>query len=638
MARLEIKEALAMPAGSGAAAAVAPATQPRPLWRRALPAVVTAVVVFALTAGAMWRLRPSAPAPVMRFAMALPDGQQWSGTTQSTIAISPAGTHIVYTANRRLYLRSLSDLEVRPIAGVDNLGSTQETTNPVFSPDGRSIAYWERGDGTLKRIALSGGAAVTLCQADFPYGMSWDGDTIFFGQSGKGIMRVSANGGKPEVVASVKTGEFAQGPQLLPDGQTMLFTLAAGGNFDRWDKARIVAESLKSHERKTVIDGGSDARYLLTGHLVYALGGVVFAVPFDVKRMMPSGGPVPIVEGVTRGFAGSAQLGISDTGSLAYVPGPTSMTGGPRSIGLFDRKGGSELLKLQPGAYQLPRMSPDGKRIAFGSDDGKEASIWIYELSGTSSMRRLTFEGQGHNRFPVWSADSQRVAFQSDREGDLGIFWQRADGSGTAERLTKADQGTSHIPESWAPNGERFLYNVTKGTATSLWVFSLQDKKAARFDAVESPATTLTGAVFSPDGRWLAYASREGRTLSAVYVQPFPPTGAKYQISKNADDGHHPVWSPDGAEIVFTPGNVSLLNAVRVTTQPSFTFGEAIAVARPFANNVPAAERPFDISRDGQHFLGLIDASRTQSGAPATQQIHVVLNWFEELKARVPTK
>ncbi len=120
------------------------------------------------------------------------------------------------------------------------------------------------------------------------------------------------------------------------------------------------------------------------------------------------------------------------------------------SLGLFDRKGGSELLKIQPGPYQLPRMSPDGKRIAFGSDDGKEASIWIYELSGTSAMRRLTFEGQGHNRFPVWSADSQRVAFQSDREGDLGIFWQRADGTGTAERLTKADEGASHIPESWA--------------------------------------------------------------------------------------------------------------------------------------------------------------------------------------------
>ena len=155
---------------------------------------------------------------------------------------------------------------------------------------------------------------------------------------------------------------------------------------------------------------------------------------------------------------------------------------------------------------------------------------------------------------------------------------------------------------------------------------------------VESPAATLTGAVFSPDGRWVAYASQEGRTSSAVYVQPFPPTGAKYQISKNGDDGHHPVWSPDGDELVFSPGPVPHLNAVRVTTQPSFTFGEAMPVPSPFQTSPPDFERPYDISRDGQRFLGLIDAAQTQAGAPAAPQIQVVLNWFEELKARVPTK
>jgi serine/threonine-protein kinase len=243
-------------AASAVTAAVGVATPARSLWRRALPAVVTAVVVCALTAGAMWRPPPWVPAPVTRFAMALPDSQQWSGLTRSTIAVSPAGTHIVYTANRRLYLRSLSDLEVRPVTGADNSGTP---TNPVFSPDGRSIAYFELG--AIKRIALSGGAAVTVCQADFPYGMSWDGDTIFFGQGSKGIMRVPANGGKPEMVVSVKTGELAHGPQLLPDGQTLLFTLATGVSAaeraDRWDKARIVAESLKSHERTTVIDGAA---------------------------------------------------------------------------------------------------------------------------------------------------------------------------------------------------------------------------------------------------------------------------------------------------------------------------------------------------------------------------------------------
>src|SRR5207237_1358533 len=173
--------------------------------------------------------------------------------------------------------------------------------NPVFSPDGRSIAFWSSADQSLKKIAVTGGAAVTLCPAEGPLGMNWTADGILFGQGPKGIMRISANGGKPETIVSVKGDETAHGPQLLPDGQTVLFTLGAGagaGGAERWDKARIVVQSLKSGARKTLIDGGTDARYLPTGHIVYALGGVVFAIPFDARRLQVSGGPVPVVEGV----------------------------------------------------------------------------------------------------------------------------------------------------------------------------------------------------------------------------------------------------------------------------------------------------------------------------------------------------
>ena len=320
-----------------------------------------------------------------------------------------------------------------------------------------------------------------------------------------------------------------------------------------------------------------------------------------------------------------------------FVPGPVSTTAALLGIGLFDREGGSRLLNIPPGPYNVPRISPDGTRIAFGSDDGTDASIWIYELSGTNSIRRLTFEGQGHNRFPVWAPDSQRVAFQSDREGDSSIFWQRADGTGAAERLTKSTAGSAHIPESWSPDGEHLLYNVGKSALNELWVASLKDLKTARFDAVESPPSTLTGAAFSPDGRWVAYASRDGRTSSAVYVEPFPPTGAKYQISKNADDAHHPTWSPDGAELLFVPGPGSVLNAVRISTRPSFTFADAMPVPRSFVARAPNSERPYDVSRDGR-FLGLIDAAQAQTGAPSASQIQVVLNWFTELQQRVPTR
>jgi serine/threonine-protein kinase len=301
---------------------------------------------------------------------------------------------------------------------------------------------------------------------------------------------------------------------------------------------------------------------------------------------------------------------------------------------LADRNGNLDILKLPPGSYEHPRVSPDGKRVAFGTDDGKEAIVWIYDLAGTNSMRRLTFGGR--NRFPVWSADGQHVAFQSDRDGDLGIFWQRADGTGAAERLTKADQGTSHAPESWSPDSKRFLFEVTKGSNVSLWAFSLEDKKAMPFGGVQS-GTPITAA-FSPDGRWIGYHSDEtGR--DAIYVQPFPATGAKYQIPRNdpSQNDHHPVWSSDGKELFYIPA-LGALAAVNVTTQPSFAFGNAVPVPRKFTggstNSAQSNERDYDVTPDGK-IVGPTLASAETHTAP---EIRVVLNWFEELKRLVPTK
>jgi serine/threonine-protein kinase len=539
-------------------------------------------------------------------------------------------------ASGRLYLRSMSALEAKAISGIE---TGTFSPNPVFSPDGRSIAFYSSEDGTLKKIAVSGGAAVTLCPADQPFGMSWETDGIVFGQGNKGVMRISANGGKPDVLVNVKPDELAHGPHMLPDGQTVLFTLATGTGPDRWDKARIVLQTLKSGARKTLIEGGSDARYLPTGHLVYAVSGVLFAVPFDLQRLEVRGGPVSIVEGVQRVGAfqtGSAQFSVSATGSLMYIPSPVSTSTARLTLGLFDQKGGGGPLKLPPGPYEVPRLSPDGKRVAFGADDGKDAIIWIYDLSGTSAMRRLTF--QGKNRFPIWSADGQRVVFQSDREGDLAVFWQRADGTGAAERLTKPDQGTSHVPESWSPKGDRFLFSVTKESKVSLWTFSLADGKSAPFDAVES--STVIGSVFSPDGRWVAYSSREtGRSSNRniVYVQPFPATGAKYQITKNSEDGHHPTWSPDGKSLFYHPGPGTQHAVVRIITEPSFTISDATPVPTRFNRPPPFVARAHDIGPDGQ-FIGLIDADQSPTGTIAAPQIVVVQNWTEELKRLVPTR
>ena len=192
----------------------------------------------------------------------------------------------------------MSGLDARPIPGIDG---SYSVVNPVFSPDGRSIVFWSGGDQTLKRIAVTGGAPVTIAAVANPVGMSWGSDGIVLGGGTKGVLRVSPNGGTPEVVVSTKGDEVAHGPQVLPGGKAVLFTLAkASSVLDRWDKAKIVVQSLASGERKVLIDGGSDARYVPSGHLLYALSGVVLAVPFDLRSLQVSGGPVPIVEGVRR--------------------------------------------------------------------------------------------------------------------------------------------------------------------------------------------------------------------------------------------------------------------------------------------------------------------------------------------------
>ena len=611
------------------------------LWGRpALFALGAASVAAAIAGTTVWMMvEPSAPLLVARSRFLLPADQQFTSAFSQVVDVSPDGAQLVYSANQQLFLRTISELEARPIAGTEGgLGFLAGTSTPLFSPDGQFIVYY---DGAFRKIGTDGGTAVTLSQGDPPWGMSWSEDWIVFGQAANGVMRVSANGGTPEQLVTVGSDELAAHPQMLPGTEVVLFTLASAQatGQDRWDTARIVAQTLDSDERKTIVEGGSHARYLATGHLVYALGGTLFAVPFDDRRLEVTGGAVPVVEGVRRssnfGLAtGAAFYGVSSTGSLVFVPGgdPASSE---RRVLMVPREGDTEPLSLPPDAYRSLRISPDDQRIAFHTEDGQEANIWVYDLAGDRAAQRLTFEGW--NRFPIWSGDGQRVVFQSDREGDRALYWQPADGAGLAERLTEPEQGAAHVPESWSPVEDRFSYSEMAQGVVSLWTFSMSDAQTTRFGDAQSIAPF--NAEFSPDGNWLAYTLRSG-TGANVYVEPFPATGAKYQIT--TENGHHPVWLPDGPGLSYRIGN-SVQVAVSVNTTPSFSFGNPVSAVTAGLPPVEAfTSRSYDVTRDGSAFLAVApDADVSEAQPPgqvgASQEIRIVLNWFEELKRLVPT-
>jgi Tol biopolymer transport system component len=258
-------------------------------------------------------------------------------------------------------------------------------------------------------------------------------------------------------------------------------------------------------------------------------------------------------------------------------------------------------------------------------DGGKDANVWIQDLVGSTAPRQLTLGGA--NRFPIWSADGNWIAFQSDREGDLGIFRQRADGTGTVERLTRPEQGVAHIPDSWQPHSQAFVFTAVKGAEGSLRIFSIAEKKETVL--VQMPSAFIARSAFSHDGKWLAYFSNETGT-NQIFVQPFPTTGAKYTVV----NGGHPFWSPNDNELFFNSGP-GQWSAVTIKTVPSFNFSVPSLVTNGLGNTAPTQfPRQADILPDGR-LIGIIDPDQAKTGIPVAPQINVVLNWFEDLKQRM---
>ena len=455
------------------------------------------------------------------------------------MAFSPDGKHLVYVANSQLYLRAIDQLEATPIRGT----AEGRGRSPFFSPDGEWVGFYVTG--ALKKVAITGGAPVTLCGAGSIYGASWGADDrIVFGQASQGIFQVSANGGNKELLISVdsKNNESAHGPQILPGGEAVLFTLAQGR---AWDDAQIVVQNLETGERKVLINGGRDVRYAPTGHLVYVQEGTLLAVPFDVTRLEVTGGRVPFVEGIAPGtVSGAAQFAFSDLGSLAYILGGE---GGNRTLVWVDREGKEEPLAAEPRRYTWPRISPDGARLAFISRDFEGAHVWTIDLR-RNTPAQITFEST--DGFPLWTPDGQRIVFTSLREGG-GLFWKAADGTGRVERF--ADGTTGQQAQSFSPDGKKLVFvERSLETSNDLYLLSVEDERASKPLLHESFSENY--ASISPDGRWMTYSSNESGD-NQVYVRPFPNVDdGRWVVSSGR--GSRPVWGPQRQELFYlsSPG------------------------------------------------------------------------------------
>ncbi len=604
---------------SPTAASAPSGAPPLRLWQRPVPTLLVVLLVAAITGATVWRLmQPDAPA-VTRFEVPLRATESFARMGQHVVALSPDGRSIVYVTGDGLLLRSLDEITAAPLMGAD--GGPRA---PFFSPDSQWIGF--HAGGQLRKVATTGGAPVMLADASVPSGASWGADDmILYGQGQDGIWRVPGTGGTPEAVITVAAGEAAHGPQMLPGGEWVLYTLRpADAGAGVWDEAQIVVQSLATGERAVLIDRGRDARFVETGHLVYASDGVVFGVAFDLATRQVLGGPVPLVEGVRQAVGNAtSQFSVARNGALIYLPGATGPAEGFSLVWVdntHDQIIDGNMVAATPtglprGNYQDVRVSPDGSRVAMAIAEEGNTDVWTWRLD-QGPFLRLTFD-EAQDDTPLWTPDSSRVVFRSDRDGG-GLFWKAADGTGEVERLLESPDRPR--PWDWSADG-RLVFDQTPG---DIGVLTVEGDRTV--EMLLASDFTEQGPALSPDARWIAYQSNEsGR--SEIYVQPFPETDAgKWQVSANS--GVAPVWSPDGRRLFFL--ELEQMMVAEVETEPTFNPRTPTGMFGLQGYAIYAGAPHFDLAPDGERFL-MRSARRQSTGA-----MIFVEHWVEELKARIP--
>jgi len=508
----------------------------------------------------------------------------------------------------------------RPIPG------TEGGVSPFFSSDGESVGFF--GMDGLKKMSLAGGSPITLSSAG-PGGRSgsWSEDTIVFAaarESGQGLYRVSASGGETETLAirDSDSGEIEySSPRILPGSEAVLFGIRAADNY------HTAVLSLDTGEKRIIVEGGRQATYLATGHLIYEQTGTgnLMGVPFDLTSLKVTGDPVPVFQGVRRATPGQVDYAISENGTVVYVPGVGAAH--QHSLVWVDRDGNETSVTNEKRDFSAPRISPDGKRFAINTRDTQGTrNVWIYDLEA-GSLNRLTFD-ESTNGSAAWSPDSKWLAFQSGSPGNFGIAKQPVDRSSPQERLTSTPNRQN--PSSWSPDGKLLAFSENPRPGVDIGILPIEGDGEPEY--ILSSSANECCPKFSPDGKWLTYVSDElGRPN--VYVRPFPEPDVKWLISAEDLGGGQPVWSPDGTELFYRSGIKTMVVSIQTQDQ-TLNLGSprVLFEGRYVSHSSTPGYQYYDISPDGKRFLMMKEEVALEQA-----RINVVLNWFEELKRLVPT-
>ena len=579
-----------------------------------------------------------------RVDIGLDNGEYIPPTHSSELALSSDGTRIAYASTRQMvgmpmslsgtddsgqagdmsamssvgmveqiYIRNVGQRSAQPIGG--GLGSA-----PFFSPDGKWLGFWHAPTGTLRKVALTGGAPVKICDAvSGVAGATWGpDDSIIFAWFD--LFRVPAAGGSPAVLLKVdeQRGErFFRHPSFLPSGKAVLFTIGMADNYS-YDDAEIGVLSLETGQKKILIQGGTSPRYSSSGHLLYAREGKLMAVSFDANKLEVTGQPFPVADGLFMSAnTGMAAYSISNHGRLVYAAGPEER--GTRVPVWVDRNGQRSPLPLPPRSYLHPRLSPDGRQLAIEME-GAAHDIFVYDIA-RGVLSKMSFDGASH--WPSWTPDGKRLTYRSWKAGTMTMWWMLADRSAPSERLTAV--GSMQSPESWSPDGRTLAFTQMDDPERGSDIYVLPLDGGGKPHALVRTKFSEGSPKFSPDGKWLAYSSNESGAPE-VYAMAYPQPGPTIQLSTRG--GTDPMWRHDGRELYYRAGDQMMAvefdgRSFTASTPHVLWTGHYLAGAGSSCGMSGPTAANYDVTPDGMHFLMIEDTAPNAE----CELLHVVSNW-----------